>query len=170
MNVMRDLRMLTRYTAWADERMFAGVANLPEDEVTAQRPTTFGTMVNTLNHNYVVDLIWQAHLQGRPHGFKARITEVEPPLAQLWDDQQKLDDWYIAYADQLSPAAHDEVVQFQFVDGGAGALTRGDMLLHIVNHKTYHRGIVAALMSAAGARPPVMDLPVYLRDAPPQLA
>jgi uncharacterized damage-inducible protein DinB len=169
MSLTRNIRMLTRYTAWADERIFTAVAELPDGAATVQHPTTFGTMVNTLNHNYVVDLIWQAHLQGRAHGFKTRITELEPPLEELHEGQRSMDDWYIAYADQLSEAAHGEVVPFNFVDGGTGAMTRGDMLLHIVNHKTYHRGIVAALISAAGARPPVMDLPVFLRDAAPTL-
>ena len=64
------------------------------------------------------------------------------------------------------PTAHAEVVDFRFVDGGAGAMTRGDMLLHVVNHKTYHRGYVADMLYQAGSRPPVMDLPVFLRDVP----
>jgi uncharacterized damage-inducible protein DinB len=167
MSLTRNIRMLTRYTAWANERMFAALAALPEGQATARRPTGFGTMVNTLNHACVVDLIWQAHLEGRPHGFTARITETEPALADLRAAQAQLDAWYVAYADALTDAAHDEVVHFRFVDGGAGAMTRGDMLLHVVNHKTYHRGYVADLLYQAGSRPPVMDLPVFLRDAPP---
>jgi hypothetical protein len=70
------------------------------------------------------------------------------------------------YADGLSEAAHDQVVHFRFVDGGAGAMTRGDMLLHVVNHKTYHRGYVADMFCQASSRPPAMDLPVFLRDVP----
>ena len=65
----RSLRLLTRYTAWANDRLFAALDQLPPGEVTAPRATSFGNMLRTLNHAYVVDLIWQAHLQGRPHGF-----------------------------------------------------------------------------------------------------
>ena len=43
-------------------------------------------------------------------------------------------------------------------------MTRGDMLLHVVNHKTYHRGYVADMLCQVPARPPTMDLPVFLRD------
>jgi uncharacterized damage-inducible protein DinB len=39
----------------------------------------------------------------------------------------------------------------------------------VINHKTYHRGFVADMLCQAGVRPPVMDLPVFLRDAPPAL-
>jgi uncharacterized damage-inducible protein DinB len=163
---LRTLRMLTRYTAWADARLFAVLDALPPGEATAPRTTGFRTMVNTLNHAHVVDLIWQAHLEGRSHGFTSRITDVEPPLAALREAQAALDRWYIAYADALDHDLHDEVVEFRFVDGGAGAMARGDMLLHVVNHKTYHRGYVADMLYQAGSRPPVMDLPVFLRDVP----
>lgn len=163
---MRQLRMLTRYNAWANARLFDALAALPAGEATAKRATIFGNMVNTLNHNYVVDLIWKGHLTGVPHGFNKRITDTEPTLQELCRAQADIDVWYVAYADNLSEAMHDEVVQFKFVDGGLGALARGDMLLHIVNHKTYHRGVVADMLYQAKSKPPVMDLPVFLRDVP----
>ena len=169
MSLTRNIRMLTRYSAWANDRLFGTLAALPEGEATAKRLTGFGNMVNTLNHAYVVDLIWQAHLQGKPHGFTSRITETQPSLEELRSAQAEIDQWYITYSNKLSDEAHDQVVLFKFVDGGLGAMTRGDILLHVVNHKTYHRGYVADLLYQAGSRPPVMDLPVFLRDATPAL-
>jgi uncharacterized damage-inducible protein DinB len=169
MSAIRNIRMLTRYCAWANERLFDALAALPAGQATAARATIFGNMVNTLNHNYVVDLIWKGHLEGKPHGFTKRITEAEPTLAELRHTQAGIDAWYIAYADQLTEALIEEVVQFKFVDGGEGAMARGDMLLHIVNHKTYHRGVVADMLYQASSRPPTMDLPVFLRDVPLEL-
>jgi uncharacterized damage-inducible protein DinB len=166
----RSLRLLTRYTAWANDRLYTALDQLPPGEVTAPRATSFGNMVRTLNHAYVVDLIWQAHLQGRAHGFTSRNTDTTPTLAQLREQQQALDDWYILYADGLSGDMPSEVVQFKFVDGGEGVMTRGDMLLHVVNHKTFHRGYVADMMYQVPAKPPSMDLPVFLRDAAPDLS
>lgn len=163
---LRSIRMLTRYKAWANARLFSALAALPTGEATARRVTGFGNMVNTLNHAYVVDRIWQAHLQGLDHGFRKRITDTEPALQALHEAQAGMDEWYTAYADQLDETLHDEVVHFRFVDGGHGAMTRGDMLLHVVNHQTYHRGYVADMLYQAGSKPPVMDLPVFLRDVP----
>lgn len=104
--------------------------------------------------------------QGKPHGFTSRNTDTQPKLEALRHAQAQIDDWYISYADGLSDAAHNEVVHFTFVDGGAGAMARGDMLLHVVNHKTYHRGYVADMLYQASSRPPTMDLPVFLRNVP----
>ena len=163
---LRPLRMMSRYTAWANTRLFDALAALPPAEVTARRNHGQHSMVGTLAHAWVVDQIWQAHLQGRPHGYTTRQPASEPALAQLRQDQAELDQWYVSCADGLDAAGAEEVLDFRFVDGGAGAMTRGDMLLHVINHKTYHRGYVADMLYQAGQRPPVMDLPVFLRDVP----
>jgi uncharacterized damage-inducible protein DinB len=154
--------MLARYNAWANELIFDAVAALPEGEAVKPRPSVFKNMVHTLNHNYVIDRIFQAHLEGRPHGYAARNTAEHPPLAELRRSQRAIDDWYVAYADALTEPKAAEKVRFPFIDGGEGEMTRADMLLHIVNHKTYHRGFVADLFYQVPARPPATDLPVFL--------
>jgi uncharacterized damage-inducible protein DinB len=158
-------RMLTRYNSWADQLIFDAVAALPEGEATKPRATLFKNMVHTLNHIYIIDLIWQAHLQGREHGFTARNTPGHPLLEELRSKQQAIDDWYIAWSDGLPEAALAERVRFTLIGGNPGVMTRGEILLHVVNHTTYHRGFVADLMyQVPGARPPTTDLPVYLRE------
>src|SRR5262245_42731789 len=65
---MTDLataRMLARYDGWANRRLFDAVAALPEGEAAKQRPALFKSMIGTLNHNLVVALIWQAHIERR---------------------------------------------------------------------------------------------------------
>lgn len=162
----RTARMLTRYNAWADRMIFDAVAALPEGEAGKERKSLFKNMIHTLNHNCVIDRIWQAHLEGREHGYIARNTPDHPPLDELRRQQQAVDDWYIAWSDALSDAALDEKVNFTLVGGNQGVMTRGEILLHIVNHTTYHRGFVADLFYQVPARPPTTDLPVFLREVP----
>lgn len=161
----QDARMLSRYNAWANRLIFDAVAALPEGEATRERQTLFRNMVHTLNHNYVIDLIWQAHLEGRAHGFSARNTAEHPPLAELRRAQERIDGWYTDWAARASQAALDEKLTFTLIGGNQGTMSRGEMLLHVVNHTTYHRGFVADLFYQVPARPPVTDLPVFLREA-----
>lgn len=157
---------MARYTAWANTKMFDALAALPPGAAEAPRPG-IGSMLRTLNHALVVDRIWQAHLEGRPHGYETRSPPEHPPLEEMRAQQAVLDAWFVAYAEALDPVRHDEVVRFTFVGGGAGAMTRGEILLHVVNHKTHHRGNVASMLYAAGAKPPTMDLPVFVREVEP---
>ena len=160
----RTVRMLARYNAWANRLIFEAVAALPAGEAEKPRQSLFRNMVHMLNHNYVIDRMFQAHLEGREHGYTARNTPDHPPLGELWLAQQEIDAWYVAWSDRLTAAALDEKVSFEYVGGGEGVMTRGEILLHIVNHTSYHRGFVADLFFQAPARPPTTDLTVFLRD------
>ena len=157
-------RMLTRYNSWANRLIFDAVAGLPEGEAAKERKSLFRNMVHTLNHNYVIDRIWQAHLEGREHGYSARNTPDHPPLAELWRQQQEIDRWYESWSDALNDAALDEKVRYTLIGGNQGVMTRGEILLHVVNHTSYHRGFVADLFYQVPARPPTTDLPVYLGE------
>jgi uncharacterized damage-inducible protein DinB len=163
MSSLQPLPRLTRYKRWADELIFQAVQALPPAEVTRERPTLFKSILNTLNHIYVVDLVWQAHLEGRQHGIPALNTVLHENMADLWRAQQATDDWYVELSDSLSDQALSEIVPFEFLDGNKGALSRGDILLHVVNHTTYHRGWVADMFFQIPLRPPTTDLPVFLR-------
>ena len=166
MTMLHTARRLTRYNAWANKLIFVAVLALPEGEAAKPRQTLFKSMVHTLNHNFVIDRIFQAHLEGLEHGYTARNTPEPPPLADLWRDQQALDGWYVGWSDRLSEAALDEKIAFTFVGGGDGVMTRNEILLHLVNHTSYHRGFVADMFYQVPARPPTTDLPVFLREVP----
>jgi len=169
MSLQRSLRVMTRYSAWANQLIFEAVNALPPEEVTRPRTGAFRNIAYTLNHNYVVDQIFQAHLESRPHGFVARNTPEVPALADVWAAQRVIDDWYISYSDAANERELEEVIPFVFTGGGDGAMTRGEMILHVVNHTTYHRGYVTTCFYQIPARPPTTDLPVFLRDARPEL-
>ena len=169
MMTTRMARMLARYNQWADQLILDAVAALPGDEATRPRVGLFKTMVHMLNHNYVIDRVFQAHLEGRAHGYTARNTPEPPPLAELRQNQAELDAWYIGWTNRLTPQAIDEKVAFNYIGGGDGILTRGEILLHLVNHHSYHRGFVAEMFYSAKHRPPTTDLTVFLRDVPLKL-
>ena len=160
---MDTLRTLMRYKAWANELVFAAAAKLPEAELTAPRKIVFGNLVRTLNHVHAMDEVWRAHLEGRPHGYNTRNPDTCPALAELREAQKAMDAWWVGYADALPQAKQDEVVSFRFIGGGPGSMTRRDILLHVANHGTYHRGNVASMMYQAGVAPPTTDLPVFLK-------
>ena len=163
MTTLDTARMLARYNAWANKLTFDAVAALPPGEATRERKSLFKNMVHTLNHNYVIDRIWQAHLEGREHGYAARNTPDHPPLDELWRAQQEIDAWYIAWADAQTDASLAERLTVTLIGGNRTAMTRGEMLLHVINHTSYHRGFVGDLFYQVPARPPTTDLPVYLK-------
>ncbi|MBE1159807.1 DinB family protein [Dyella acidiphila] len=165
MSQPQNLQMLARYRAWADRLIYQSLANVPEQALTRSQPIIFGSLLRTLHHLNAMDQVWQAHLQGVPHGFTSRNPEDCPDFATLYTQQMQINDWYVAYTAALDEQHCDDPVSFTFIGGGEGVLRRGEILQHVVNHASYHRGHVAMMMYSLGASVPTTDLPVFLRDA-----
>lgn len=155
-------RLLARYKSWADDLTLRAVAALPPGEAGRQRTTLFNSIIGTLNHSYVVDLIWQAHLEGREHGFTARNVVPYPELEALTAAQRRANEWLLAWSEAQSAASLREGVSFRTISGEPGEMTRSEILLHIVNHATYHRGWVSDLLFQVPAKPPATDWNVFL--------
>ena len=163
------VRMMVRYMAWANEVMMNSVAKLPDAEIIKPRCALFGTIAHTLNHIFVVDDIFRAHLEGRQHGYKARNTETSPSFSEVRHRLGEADLYYVELAERLSAEELAETIDFEFVGGGAGAMRRQDILLHLVNHATYHRGFVSDMMYQIPFTASANDLSVFLRDIWPSL-
>jgi len=160
----RDLITLTRYKTWADNRLYESLADVSDTALVAERKTRLGSIMITLNHVYAMDLVWRAHLEGEPHGFTTRRPELFCELSSLRAAQIQVDDWYENCASELDPEASDAIVEFEFIGGGYGSMSRSEILLHVVNHTTYHRGHITDAMLQIPARAPTTDFPVYLRE------
>lgn len=154
--------MFARYSDWADQVLFKAMDGLPAGAVYKTGTTLFGSMVNTLNHNYQVDLIWRAHLLGAEHGFTSRRDVLHADFAELVKEQSHINQWYIDWAQAQDAESLAKQLKFKFVSGSPGEMTRGGMFLHVVNHKTYHRGWVAQMFFDFGMKPPQTDLSVFL--------
>jgi uncharacterized damage-inducible protein DinB len=161
---MNYLQMLTRYKAWADDLFLSAMSNVPPSELVAPRPIVFGSLIRTLNHSYAMDYVWQSHLLGQPHGLDTRNPKQCPPMDELAAAQREIDRWYVAYGDAIRDHELDQIVAFDFIGGGRGSMCRRDILLHVVNHTTYHRGHASDILYQLKISQPTTDLPVFLRE------
>lgn len=110
-------------------------------------------MLRILDHIHVVDQIFQHHLLGRPHAFKAARSEQMPQLQPLADSAREVDDWYASYVGGLADSDFEQPVDFVFTSGKPARLRRGQILLHVCLHGTYHRGNAGALLQLRGFTP-----------------
>lgn len=130
------LHSLFRYKAWADGELLDALATLdPHIHGEAHH-----NALRIFNHIHVVDAIFQANLQGLPHGFSATNTPETPTLAALRSAIGEQDAWYLEYVTNLSQRDGEALLSFNFVDGDRGQMRREEMLLHLVTHGGYHRG------------------------------
>lgn len=110
-------------------------------------------MLRILDHIHVVDRIFQHHLLGVPHTFRAPRSETMPQLQELADNVRKVDEWYSSYAGALAESDFEQPVDFVFTSGKPARMRRGEILLHVCLHGTYHRGNAGAVLQLKGITP-----------------
>jgi uncharacterized damage-inducible protein DinB len=157
------LASLFKYKAWANEELFVCLKAMDE----AQRAERHAA-IRILNHVYVVDRIFEANLQDRRHGHTATNTPETPTLQSLWESVQSTDRWYCEYISTLGRDALGEQIEFTFVDGDRGRMSREDMLAHVVTHGGYHRGAVGRILAQVSIAPPRDIFTRYLHIAEPK--
>ena len=94
MSATAMLPVLFRYQAWADEAFMRELEALD-----AQRyPDERREALRLLNHCFVVNQIFKAHLTGTTHGFKADNTAETPTPGDLREALAASDGWLMEYA------------------------------------------------------------------------
>lgn len=146
---------------WADRGLCATIeANL--GRLDAEAVTL---LVRVLDHIHAVDRIFQHHLQGLPHAYAAARSEFLPDLQTLMQDIDRVDAWYAAYVRGLAAEDLDQPVDFVFTSGRRARMRRGEILLHVCLHGTYHRGNAGAVLQLKGFAPSRDAITDYLEDA-----
>jgi uncharacterized damage-inducible protein DinB len=110
------LHSLFGYKAWANEELFAALATVDAEK----HPAEAHTAIRILNHVYVVDCIFKAHLTGSAHGYAATNTKETPSRQALAAAVKETDAWFMAYVNTLPIASLQEQVRFVFTDGDTG--------------------------------------------------
>ena len=161
---MTLLQSLFRQKALINEEFFAVIDRVDAEAHAAERHA----MIRLMNHIYVVDRIFAAHLRGEPHGYEATNTPETPALEALRDAVLASDRGYLEVVDALTPPQLAQTVDFTFTDGQHGRMSREEMLGHVITHGSYHRGEVGQMLKRLSAAPPRDLFTAYLHRADPK--
>jgi uncharacterized damage-inducible protein DinB len=139
---------LFEHKAWCNRKLVEALRAVPAE---ADRGKLV-VMLVTFDHTSRVDQVFKAHLRGVEHGLAAVVASEFPDLDALAARLAETDAWYINYAKRVSRAELDTVVEFTFLDGDAGRMTRSEMLAHVVTHGASHRGAIGKMLETMGVR------------------
>lgn len=159
-----DLQTLLDYHYWARDRMLAVVETLPHGTLTKPLGNSFSSIFDTVVHLYGADWIWCERWHGEsPTTLPPSSTF--PDLAAVrhaWNEEEQR---IRAVLTRLGPADVDHPVQYRAWDGRMYTQPFWQMLQHLVNHGSYHRGQVTTMLRQVGATPPkAMDLIAFYRE------
>jgi uncharacterized damage-inducible protein DinB len=157
------IRELYSYNAWANRRVLDACSDLSNDQLTQQVGGSFGSLRNTLAH--IIDVEW-LYLE-RWHG----RAPASLPKAELYEDFRSLRERYEMVTQDfeksiraLTDAELNGGVEFKNTKGTLYRHPLWEMLVHLVNHSTYHRGQVTVQFRAVAAKPIATDMIAFFRE------
>jgi uncharacterized damage-inducible protein DinB len=153
------------YNAWASRRLVEAASQLSPDELNRDFGTADRSVLGTLVHVYAADRVWLGRIEGTP---PAAFVDpaVDMHLAVLENDWPALLARWTTFAAGLDDDTVQNVVSYKDLKGNPFENRIWQIVLHVVNHGTHHRGQVSGFLRAMGHRPPPIDLSKYYRGHP----
>ena len=178
MDLLKHIRLLAQYNEWMNSKLYDAAAQLPPDQLALDRGAFFGSVLGTLNHILVGDIIWLKRLGTHPaaHRSLEPVRQRERPnaldqilhrdLGALREERRKVDAIIAAWAAELSIADLDHVLEYRNMKGEPMRKLFGSLALNLFNHQTHHRGQATTLLSQAGIDVGVTDLLALIPQEP----
>ena len=163
MDPLAHFHSFARYNAWANRRLYEACATLPPAELVAPRAIFFGSIHQTLNHILVGDRMWLARLDGADSGIKSLDTVLYEDFADLRTAREEEDAGLIRRVEAFDAHDLNREIEYSSITMGAQRSRLHEILSHVFNHQTHHRGQVHACLSGTTASPPPLDLMYFLR-------
>lgn len=153
--------LLARYNAHANKQMFEILKDSPPELLSRAVGTYYKSIIGLLNHALISDLAW---LNGYRHSdlefpsLETKSIDFDPVNAgaALYDDfddlshrRKQVDAVFIDFAGELS----DELLEGSITMDRRGrkhTFVLGEVLLHLFNHQTHHRGAISQILDSEG--------------------
>jgi uncharacterized damage-inducible protein DinB len=147
------LRLIIDYNYWARDRLLDAVAVLSPEQLNQNLGSSFPSIRETLVHLYAAEWVWYQRWQGTSPTSLISSDQF-PDLATLRAAWVEHEAKVRAFGDGLDDYASNRVYEYRLLKGTPGSSPMWQMVAHLVNHGTYHRGQVTTMLRQLGAAPP----------------
>jgi uncharacterized damage-inducible protein DinB len=158
-----EMVKLFEYNAWADRRAVKAVSALSTEKFNQKTGSSFSSVRDTLVHVFGAERLWFARFQGgSPKSFPDGSSITDP--ATLQEQWSAFEPEMLAWVRGLNQEDLDRVMVYQTMKFGEYSNPLWQMMQHMVNHGTYHRGQITTMLRQLGAEPISTDLMHYYRE------
>jgi len=177
MALEQHFELMAKYNQLMNKQVYSAAEKLDDTQLREDRGAFFGSILGTLNHLLVGDIIWLKRFAGHPKDYQSlqylgtypkpsALTEIlHSDFSELQKARIKLDDLISEFSLEASEEDYDFELSFNNVKGQPFKKQFGFLVQHFYNHQTHHRGQVTTLLSQLGIDVGVTDLLALIPDA-----
>lgn len=163
--IMKQLLVaFTRYEKWANERLLEVVLSLSAEAQQQPVQSSFPSIQKTCLHMWDASSIWWQRVQEQEQvvvpsfGVHLSMKDIAHGLLQQ-------NDQWIHWVETADAAILEKMLSYKTMKGDAFVQRVKEILLHLNNHGTYHRGQLVTLLRQVGVeRIPQTDYILYNRS------
>lgn len=155
-------RLLYEFNSWANRRILDACAQLSTVQFTQPVVSSFGSVRDTLAHIMGAEWLWLERWKGRS---PTSIPPADgyPDLISIRTSWGQVERDLLAFVNALTEVDLDRMVSYKNTAGKPYENVMWQMLQHVANHGTYHRGQVVTLLRQLGGQPQATDLIGFYR-------
>lgn len=152
---------LVQYSDWANDRVAAQLQRLTHEQLHRDLGASHKSLRDTFAHIVGAERAWLERWKGtpltsRPPWFAtAEVDELAERLREVAAERKPR-------VAALTDA--EEMMTARLLDGSESRMTIGEMLIHVVNHSTLHRGQITSMIRQVGGAPEPTDVLVFVRS------
>jgi uncharacterized damage-inducible protein DinB len=163
--VKEHFALMARYNAWANLRLYRMAAALSDEQYRRDVGAYFTSLHGTLNHILVADRIWLWRMTGvgvAPTRLDAVLFEdlAELSVARRGDDERLR-----SFVETVTESSLESPLEYWTVKGEKQQQMLREVLAHVFNHQTHHRGQAHGILTTLGVKEPdSLDVLWMLRE------
>ena len=158
-----ELKELFAYNAWANRRVVDSISRLGEEQFSRNLGGSHGSIRGTLAHLAAAEIIWLERWQGKAGGELLPEKEFDT-IAKATRRLTEIDVDMMDFINQFPESDLEKSKVYTTTERKSHSNLFRHMFSHLLNHSTYHRGQLAALLRQAGAIPNPTDLIIFYRQ------
>lgn len=159
-----DIARLFAYSRWANAKVLESVSTLTPEELGRPVGGSFSTVLGTLTHVYGGEWVWLERFLGRSPRALPPAQEIAS-LGALREKWREVEQSHKGFVEGLTTSGMTETLRYTNFAGENRSYPIGELLVHLANHSTYHRGQVTTLLRQLGKTPTATDYLLFL-DVP----
>lgn len=161
--MMKELLLhYARYNVWANEQIINTMLALEPGAVDKEIVSSFATLRKTVYHIWGAEDIWQQRLDGvpKPAWVAAIFDGSFEDACALW---QLVSGARLIYTERMDDASLQSILSYNDVKGNPYQRRIWEVLQHVSNHSSYHRGQLVTMLRQVGVTEiPAMDFSLYM--------
>ena len=160
---LEEIRELFEYDEWATNRILESVSALSEQDYRKDLGSSHGGMHTTLVHICGADELWLGRWAGNPPAAMLSVEDI-PSLGILRERWDKYRSGLGVFLGGLDEARLNAPHSYKDSRGNEYRQILSRLMLHKLNHASFHRGQVVAMLRQVGAVPKNTDLSAFYRE------